>query len=233
MTNDSRQVRTLNSSVDKGGLRLAGLKLGPLSAEGSFLSIDPLNRSVFENCEFSSVKAKKCVVGFPVFRHCVFRNIESDFLRCYGAIFLECKLEGRIRRVSFGVCPELEAIDDAKKKRVSQEASKLLGTSKHCLDVRDAILSDVGFYGEDIARRVIFNKGQCALLKGEGMPEKLEVLAKKTKDRALQMALFTLIAPGTSLHLVSMETCGTTERIEELRKILSEVRVELIDEPIV
>jgi hypothetical protein len=221
----------LNSVVDKGGAHALGARIGPMTASGSVLSPSPLSRTSFENCAFSDVKVRKCVMGFPIFKSCTFRNVESDFLRCYGAVFLECRLEGRIRGISFGICPELEAIDEAKKKSAAKEAMAMVKSSKYCLDVREAILSEVGFYGQAIARKVIFSKGQCVLFRGKDMPQKLESLAKNTKDRALQMALFTVVAPGESLHLVSMETCGTTERVDEIRSLLSKVDLEVLDEP--
>lgn len=222
---------------DAGDVRLSGVALGPILAEGSALSVGKQRRSIFERCSFTDVQAEKCVVGFPIFRECIVKNLRADMLRCYGALFLQCTFRGNVRRVTFGLCPEREPIDELTKQRIVSENDSLLRSAKYCLDVREAILSDVGFDGEGIASRVLFGRGQCAIYRATDLSERLERLRKsigRHKDRAIQMALFSpLVFPGESLQLVSMETCGATERIGELSALLQSEGIDLIDEPLI
>jgi hypothetical protein len=216
---------------------LSESRYGPVIAENCALSVGKDGRSYFERCHFQDVKAKKCIIGFPIFKDCVFKNVRSDFLRCYGALFLQCKLEGHVNGLTFGICPEREPIDEATKSRIAAENADFLKSAKYCLDIRNSILVDCAFEGTSIARRVIFEKGQCAIYRAENLAEKMLKLrdyAKSVKDRSIQMALLSpIVSPGEEIQLVSMETCGTTERIDELKNILHKGGVELIDQPLV
>jgi len=234
---DGSEIVTLNNQSDWGGLVVRDRRLGPIKAMGCGLSVGPKGhkkRSYFENCTFSDVKADRCVVGHPIFRNCTFRNVKTDFLHCYHALFLACKLEGIISRVNFGLQAKSDLASSTIDPKLKKENDRLLSEVPFSLDVRDAILADVAFDGEEIIPYVLFNPGQCAIYRGEMLSEKLSALGQGILDRALQKALFC-VSPSKNdrLAMVSLEAIGASERVSELREIVSKEGIELIDHPLI
>jgi hypothetical protein len=231
------EIVTLNNQRDTRGLVVRDRHFGPIKAVNCGLSAGPKGpkkRSYFENCTFSDVKADRCVVGFPIFRNCVFRNVKTDFFDCYCALFLACKLEGIIDGVNFGLQPKLDPVSSTIDPRLKEEYERLLSEVPFSLDVREAVLANVVFWGDEIVPYVLFDPGQCAIYRGEKMSEKLEALGRGISDRALQGALFGASPrDNEQLAMVALETFGASERVSELREIVSKEGIELIDHPLI
>ena len=234
---EGRERLTLDNKNDMGGLVVRNRDFGPIKARGCGISVGPKgfkSRSYFENCTFSDVRADSCVLGFPIFRNCVFRNVKTDFLDTYRTLFLACKLEGIIARVMFGLQPKLVLTSSVIDPKLMEESKRLLSQVPFSLDVRDAVLVDVGFFGQEIIPYILFNPGQCVIYRGENITEKLTALGRSISDQALQGALLGCSCrKHERMAMVSLEGCGASERVSELREIVSSVGIELLDHPMV
>jgi hypothetical protein len=233
---EGREQLTLDNQHDTGGLVVLNRDFGPIRAVGCGLSVGPKGfkkRSYFENCSFSDVRAESCVIGFPIFRQCVFSNVKADFLSCCCALFLACRLEGVIAGVNFGLQPKVDPTSTFVDPKLREESERLLSQVPFSLDVREAILAGVGFWGEEIIPYILFNPGQCVIYRGEDIEQKLTALGRGISDRALQGALLSASCRKQErMAMVSLEASGASERIDELREIVSRVGIELIDHPL-
>ena len=237
----------LEGQIDRGDLHFKDTVLDGITAVGCGLSVDEEKRSTFDDCRFSKISAKKCVMGFPIFRRCTFRNVKSDFLGCYGTLFLECKLEGVISGVNFALTTEwvpysdllnneriqagLESIQ-VTRQRIAFENLAEAGRARYCLDVRDAIIADVLFNDEAIVPKVLFNRGQCVIYKGSKLQEKLRAIFRAVKDRGLQSAFLPALSRSQTVYLRSLESEGAAERIGEIKSLLAGQDIDLIEEPL-
>ena len=228
-----KQALKLRSHVDEGLLRIVGAHFGPVDCELSGLSMSPAHRSVFEDCSFANVRVRKCTVGFPVFRRCVFDGLRADCLACYGAAFVACRFSGLISGVNLGVDPGALPISPSQARELYAENERLQQACPFAIDVREAVLSDVGFVGPEIARRVLFHPGQCIIYRGSDLQLKLRRALQETADPGLQMALLPPVSPDHDLHLVALERGGSGERLPEIRRIVAAAGVEMIEESMV
>lgn len=222
----------LEDKIDRGDLHLRDTVIDGITAVGCGLSVHEEKRSTFDDCRFSKITAKKCVMGYPIFRRCTFNTVKSDFLGCYGTLFLECKLEGIIDGVNFALTPIARPISEKGRQRLTDANLSLASEVKWSLDVRNAILAGAGFNDEAIVPKVLFNRGQCLIYRGTDLQEKLIRAFKSVQDRGIQRALVPPPNRKATVHLVTLEAEGAMDRIEEIKQIVLESGLEVIEEPL-
>jgi len=232
MTKTVTQSAKLIARCDEGGLHFRGSAFGDLECERCVLSLRPSPRSVFEGCTFGSISAHECTIWFPAFRSCVFRDVRADFLACYGASFVECVFEGVLNGINFGFTPHALATTRDVASQIYAENRKMDESGAFAIDVRSALLANVAFDGEDIVPRVIFRPGQCLIYRSSGLHAKLRQLIESVPDQGLRMGLLPPVDPKQSVHLVTLDAGGAGERVPELRRLVEQLGVEVLEEPL-
>ena len=221
---------TLEDTIDRGTLHVRDANVKGVRAICCGLSIDTRRRSTFENCTFTNIHSTKCSVGYPIFRNCTFAG-SKGVLFAYGALFLECRLQGVITGVSFALTPLTEH-DSKVKFRILKENLELAASAKFCIDVREATLPNVGFKDEALVSRVLFKRGQCVIYRGSELKPKLTGAFHSTSDRRLQSVLFPPLSDKDTLLLTSLYNSAPPARVDEIRSIVDPLGIEVLEEPL-
>jgi len=229
------EALTFRNEHDRGGLLVRNRHFGPIRASGCGLSAGAKGRknpSRFEKCVFSDIRADRCVVGNPIFVECVLRGVKADFLNCRNALFLECSFEGKIDGVKFGLEPRSDPESPAPDPKLLAEYKRLLSKVRFGIDVRKALLLNVDFDGEEIIPYVLFQSGQCAIVRGRELRKKLRPIADSISDPVIRNVLYSAtVCEGQNSALLVLEGSGASERVSELREVVSRGGIELIDQP--
>jgi len=208
-------MNKLACKVDHGTLRFSNHEFADYSLEACGLSLGWDHRSVFEECTFTRIKAKKCSVGIPIFKRCRFVDISADdngvFL--YGAGFSECVFSGVLRNVVFDfMCDQIPMQPDKKRRaeQVQKENLELAARSAFTIDLRSAAIDKVAICKGDLAVPYVrCERGQAVILKADNLFEKLVELGRAESNQAKgDFFLTTGALPGDRVAIALVENAA-------------------------
>ena len=220
----------LEGTTDRGTLHLKDATIQGIRALGCGLSVGVERRSTFENCTFTNIHPSKCVVGYPIFRNCKLGPLKTH-LFLYGALFLECKLQGVIKGGNFGLVPRWP-VSSGERRRILNENLALLESARFSLDFREAVLGGTGIWDEALIRKVLFKRGQCLIYRGIGLRSKLKSAILETKERGIQAGLLPPLDEEPGLHLVCLEGTKGADHVAEIKRKVESLDIEVLEEPI-
>lgn len=224
----------LEGQIDRGQLHLRNRKFGPLKLRTCALGAGSYSKwSTFENCTFRHLRAFRSSLHAVLFRKCSFDRIHTDFTHTYSALFQECRVLGRITGINFGIGPLEPYVPKDRLAEYLREHRRLMGTITWSLDVREALLENAGFEGEEIARRVMFSPGQCVLYRANGLAAKIEKIRAKVLHTPLLGAFLTNVREGEQLALGNLQFENNTSRLSDVRDLARGEGIEVIESPLV
>ncbi len=223
----------LEQQHDWSKLSLKGRKFGPVRVAACALGNGYPGWTRIEDCSFRHVKAVRSSLHAVVFRNCDFERIHSDFTHTYTTLFLECRLRGRITGINFGIKVTEPFVPVAHLAAYAEEHRRLLSTARYCLDVREAVLENAGFVGEEIAKRVIFAPGQCVIYRAEGLAGRLDRIVKRVLHSPLLHAFATWVRDGERIALGNLHPKMECIRLEEVLNLAHAEGIEVLETSLV
>lgn len=204
------KTQKVSNKVDYGFIQMKNRQVSGQSFEVCGLSLGFENRSTFEGCHFSSVRIKKCSVGFPVFRSCHFEDVIADRngILVYGAALSKCVFTGTLRNVVIGFMWEHVPMYPDKReiaRRFQDENIAIAEASEFAIDLSNAELENVGIRGEAIIPYVRCARNQALILNADDLFEKLRRLGLAQANRAKSdFFLGTGAMPGSRVAITTI-----------------------------
>ena len=220
----------LSNQKDKGALRLRDQTIEGIRFEACALSNSREERSCFQNCQFINLESRKSVIGAAIFESCSFHNIiEEDLIVLYSALFLECKVSGKLSGFNIGFVD-----DKLYLKELIEDNIRRAREVAFCLDVSDADLDNISFVGEEIADKVRLRSGQCLIMyRQNGFDaDKLRERIKTIKNEGLKCVMAQAYRLRNSSKWLCSVPHDARPYFDELMAILKEHHISVHFEPL-